>query len=100
MIQDFLTKLNGKWRHNQRPYVSRPNEVYILGHILALAYWKLHYRSPHSYARSKLTIYGIFFLIWKFFFSIWNYLRRAVKNRETKLNESSSSGKKKWKCVN
>ena len=78
----------------------RPNEVYILGHILALAYWKLHYRGPHSYARSKLTIYGIFFnlecffFIWKCFFSIWFYLRRAVKNRETKLNESSSSGKK------
>ena len=70
MIQDFLTKLNGKWRHNQRPYVSRPNEVYILGHILALAYWKLHYRGPHSYARSKLTIYGIFFNLECFFF-IW-----------------------------
>ena len=39
-------------------------------------------------------IWSVFFLIWNFFFSIWNYLRRAVKNRETKLNESSSSGKK------
>ena len=43
------------------PATPPGNEVYILGHILALAYWKLHYRGPHSYARSKLTIYGIFF---------------------------------------
>ena len=75
MIQDFLTKLNGKWRHNQRPYVSRPNEVYILGHILAK--WKLHYSVLYLYSDSKwnwlinghfTTISGHFFANCMFIF--------------------------------
>ena len=91
MIQDFLTKLNGKWRHNQRPFVLRPTEVYIIGHILVL---ETSLPRPTFICLEQTHNLRRFFLIWKVFFSIWNYLRRAVKNRETKLNESSSSGKK------
>ena len=89
----------------QREMASQSAAVWVK---IQFPFYKFHYsdvsfffsgRDPYPYAWRKFTIYGIFFQF-GYFFLIWNHLRRAVKNRETKLNESSSSGKKKWKCVN
>ena len=67
MIQDFLTKLNGKWRHNQRPFVLRPTEVYIIGHILVL---ETSLPRPTFICLEQTHNLRRFFLIWKVFFSI------------------------------
>ena len=65
MFQDFLTILNGKWRHNQRPYVSRFNFRFM--DFFILTFLSFSRVETHIHMPGENLQFTAFFSIWIFF---------------------------------